>query len=222
MAGNSTLRDNTPTLEEVIKMVVERRLADVHTTLPARVVTYDPATQKATVQIQLQRKYVTDGALVTVPPLSAVPVIWPRGGAGKIFLHWKLLPGDDVTLHFAERSLDNWKTQGGITNPDDTRKFSYSDAFATPGGSAFPDAFTPLQPEAVELQNDKTKVQLFPDGKMKLVGGNDDELVKVLYDLVNLIKTGQTATIFGPEPLVPPEDPTWDLILARIAAFKKG
>lgn len=218
MAGSPT-RDNTPTLEEAIRSVIERRLVDVHTTLPGKIVSYDKATQKATIQIQLKKRYV-DGTLVSIKPLPAVPISWPRANGGKSFLHMNLLPGDDVVLHFCERSLDNWKTQGGMTDPDDTRKFNLSDAFATPGGSAFPDAFVPSS-EAVELANDQSALHLFDDGHVQIKGGGGDELVKVLYDLVNLLKTATTETIFGPELLMPPTDPTWDLILARITAFKK-
>jgi hypothetical protein len=213
-------RDNNPTLEEAIKAVIERRLVDVHTTLPGKVVDYDPATQKATVQIQLKRKYV-DGTTKEIPPIPAVPVVFPRGKGGTIHIHWKLEAGDDVVLHFSERSLDNWKTAGGMSDPADTRKFHLSDAFCTPGGAAFPDAFAPKDPEAFEIQNADTQILLYDDGKLKLNGGNDDELVKVLYDLVNLIKSATTTTIFGPQPLVPPTDPTWDLIKLRIQAFKK-
>lgn len=220
MGGNPGV-DNNPTLEEAIKAVLERRLADIHTTIPAKVVKYDKATQKASVKIQLKRKYVS-GELVEIPVLPAVPVIFPRANAGQAFIHFNLKPGDDVVLHFAERSIDNWKTQGGMSDPADTRKFNLSDAFATPGGSAFPDAFAPETDNAIEIVNGPTKFLLYDDGKVKVVGGNDDELVKVLYDLVNLIKAAQTATIFGPELLIPPTDPTWDLILARITAFKKG
>ena len=220
MAGSPN-RDNTPTLEEAIRGVIEKRLVDLHTTLPGKVVSYDPSTQKATVQIQLQRKY-WDGSLVTIPPIPAVPVVWPRGKGGQIHIHWKLEAGDDVVLHFAERSLDNWKTQGGISNPDDTRKFTFSDAFAVPGGSAFPDAFAVTDPEALEVVFGTTAIQLYEGGQVKVTGGNDDELIKILHDLVTLISQAQTATIFGPQLLVPTTDPTWELILMRIDAFKKG
>ena len=214
-------RDSTPTLEEGIRGVIEKRLVDVHTTLPGKVVSYDPATQKATVQIQIKRTY-WDGSVVAIPPLPAVPVVWPRGQAGQIHIHWKLLPGDDVVLHFAERSLDNWKTQGGLTENEDSRKFNLSDAFAVPGGSAFPDAFEVIDPDALEVAFGTTAIQLYEGGQVKVSGGNDDELIKILHDLVTLISQAQTATIFGPQLLVPTTDPTWELILMRIDAFKKG
>ena len=78
--------DYTPTMAEVIRTVLDSALADVHTCLPGKIVTYDKAKQKASVQIQLQRKY-EDGGLVTLPAIPNVPVRHPRAQGGKAFIH---------------------------------------------------------------------------------------------------------------------------------------
>jgi hypothetical protein len=186
--------DYTPTLAETIRTVIDANMADVHTCLPAKIVTYDRTKQMAALQIQLLRKY-EDGSVVKLPTIPNVPVKWPRAAGGKAFLHMPLVPGDDMVLVFAERSLDNWKTSGGMTDPKDRRKFNLSDAYALVGGSAFPNAFTPLTADAVELVNDMGSIQVFPDGTFKLTDGIE-ELFALFSQMAQLCS--QIANAAGP------------------------
>lgn len=210
--------DYTPTMAEVMRTVIERRLSEMHVCLPAKVVTYDKATQLASVEIQLQKLY-EDGTLLSWPIISNVPVKHPRAQGTETFIHMPLQPGDDLVLVFSERSLDNWKTQGGMTDPNDRRKFSITDAFALIGGSAIPDAFTPETDDSIEIVNGDSKAIVHPDGKYELKGGNDDDFIKAVRDLVILIQQAYAATLIGYQPIITPSDPTWSLILARMQAF---
>jgi hypothetical protein len=161
------LQSVTPQLSDVISGMIEARLVDLNVAVPGKVVSYDPKTQFATVEIQLQRKYES-GEIKTLPPIPNVPVKHPRARGGKTRIHMPVGPGDDVLLVFAHRSLDNWKTQGGITDPADRRKFNISDAFALVGGSAEPDAFTVDNPDAIEVVNEAGQFQILPNGTVKL------------------------------------------------------
>lgn len=154
-------------LADAIRTHIDAVLTQMNVCLPAKIVAYDPKTQYASVQIQLKQKY-EDGTLVQRPVVPNVPVIFPRARAGKVRMHWGLYEGDDVTLNFSQRSLDNWKTQGGMQDPADRRKFHISDCYATPGGSAKPDAFPVNDPDSIEIINENGIVQIKKDGTINL------------------------------------------------------
>ena len=124
------MSDGTPTLPEFIKQTINARVAELHTSMPGIVVSYDRAKRKADVQPCLQRKFA-DGAKENLPILRNVPVIFPQ--SKKCSIVWDLEKDDHVLLVFNERSIDNFVTRGGIVDPDDTRKHSLSDAVAYPG-----------------------------------------------------------------------------------------
>lgn len=125
----------TPSLEEVISLAIEDKLLDVHTSIPAIVQSYDPATQTASVKIAIKRKYII-GDLEEIaerPAIPDVPVLFPTGGS--FSLTYPLKPGDDVHLLISERSTEVWKNNSGVVDPKDARKFSLSDCFIIPAGA---------------------------------------------------------------------------------------
>jgi hypothetical protein len=201
------LSSYTPEFSDVVRSIVDAVLLDVNFCLPAKIVSYDSKTQYADVEVQLQSKFI-DGSLVTHPVIPKVPVKHSRANAGAAFIHMPLQPGDDVTLVFSQRSLDNWKTKGGITDPDDYRKFHFTDAYALIGGSSIPDAFTPNTTDSIEIVNGETSVIVHPDGKFSATNSTA-ELIDVLDQITEQVSmtnatlsTDTTNTIFGPEPLL--------------------
>lgn len=208
-----------PTLLEAIRAVMDRVMIDMHTCTPAKIVAYHSATQTADVQPQLQRRFANQ-TLVSLPVVYGVPVVHPRANGGKVRIHLPLTAGDDVTLVFCERSLDNWKVKGGLTDPNDPRRFNLSDCFAIPGGSAEPDAFPVEDPADIEIINENSKLKIKKTGKYKIEGGNSDELIDLLSDLVKSLQDSRTVTALGPEPLIDPSDPGFVLLKQRIDAFK--
>lgn len=171
-------RSQTPSLAEVIQTAIDANLINMHTCLPAKVVSYDASTQTASVMPSLTQAYEntnnpysTTLTPVKYPVIPNVQVIWPRAAAGQAYMHMPLVADDDVTLFFCERSLDNWKQTGELSNPDDRRKFNITDAFAIPGGSAASKAFSVQNNEAVEFGNGKVLVQYLPDGTITIKNG---------------------------------------------------
>ena len=114
----STFR--TPTLAEVIRIAMERRLMDVYVSMPAQVVTYNPATQTATVQPLLRKlgPSPTGTDLINpLPPIQNVPVCMFGSGIWRITV--PVNAGDFVLLVWSDRSLDNWKgLKPAQYNPD--------------------------------------------------------------------------------------------------------
>lgn len=139
-----------PGLVEILEAANRTLAARIHTSIPAKVVLYDPATNTVSAEIAVkdfvfdgdgERKY--DDAIV----FSLVPVMWPRGG-GKV-VRLPLIPGDTVNLLFSERSLAEWRTTGQTSEPIDSARLSNGYPVAMPGLS--PDV-KPLSPlDVIEM-----------------------------------------------------------------------
>lgn len=196
-------KNETPTLARVIQKAIETRICELHVSLPARIVSYEAATQKAVVQPEIKRQYV-DGEFVNIPRIQDVPVVWPRGGSA--FLHFPLAEGDPVTLVFSERSLDEWKESGGDTETGNLRKHAYSDAFAIPGGAPFSKAFK-ANGEDAELIHGNAEMRMTKGGKYEFKGSSDeilDLLIKTQAQLelmADTLNKDTTNTVFGPMKL---------------------
>lgn len=193
----------TPDLGDAMRAIIDSVMQDVNVALPAKISSYNKATQYADVQIQLYQKF-GDGSLKLPPVIPNVPVKWPRAAGGKAFIHLPLAAGDDVLLVFSQRSLDNWKNQGGASDPGDPRKHHITDAYALVGGSALPDAFEPTTSDSIELVNDQTHMIIKPGGQVQVIN-DTGELVDTLDQITQEVQTGfQTLsedtvnTIFGP------------------------
>lgn len=185
----------TPTLAQVIKDAIEARLIEVHVSLPGRIVSYDPATQKADVQAEIKRTFVS-GESVELPIFSDLPVAWPR--AGKAYLHMPLKAGDQVQVVFSERSLDEWKQKGGSVVPAEKRKHHLSDGWVVPGGYPFSKPMVGADGSDVLLVHDKTEFRLTPGGKMSLKGNGGEELLEILFDFMEVASRATTNTMLGP------------------------
>lgn len=126
----------TPDLGEIIAELMAATLGRIETTIPARVVSYDSATQTVTAKPSVSGRYQDSetGELVpyALPTVANVPVWFPAGAGGS--LTFPLAPDDDVLLICASRSLDEWKSSGAAECvPQDTRRHDLTDAIALPG-----------------------------------------------------------------------------------------
>lgn len=150
-------------MSDLIRTTIDTMLMDLNVCLPAKVVKYNAATQMADVLPMLLVEFL-DGTILPMPVIPSVPVVHPKANQGSTYIHVPITVGDNVILIFSQRSLDNWKTQGGPSNPSDPRKHHLTDAFAIPGGSALPESFKPKDPTAVEIANIAGFFQVKPSG----------------------------------------------------------
>ncbi|HDR0997910.1 TPA: baseplate protein [Pasteurella multocida] len=110
---------------------------NLHTSLPAKVVNFDPANQTVTLAIQI-KQVLKDGKAVQIPPLVYVPVSFPRGG-GFAFT-FPLTVGDEGIALFSERCIDGWWQSSKAAEPLDYRFHDLSDAMFIPGICSVPNA----------------------------------------------------------------------------------
>lgn len=101
----------------------------------AVVLSYDAATQRATVQPVAKMVFFSEDGngfgTEKQPPIPNVPVMWPTTGDNAIT--FPISQGDKVLLFICSRSLDEYKQTGNneITQQD-YRRFSMQDAIAIP------------------------------------------------------------------------------------------
>lgn len=124
-----------PDLGELLAETVAAARGGMFACIPAQIVTYNPALQTASVKPTVSGRYqdAESGLLIPypLPVIANVPVGFPCSGLMSIV--WELLPGDEVLLVIADRSLDEWKSTGAPENiPQDVRRFDLTDAIALP------------------------------------------------------------------------------------------
>jgi len=142
----------------LIKSLINDRLKDVHTALPARVLSFDAATQTASVQTGIKRLFIDNaGENETIRPenlpvINNVPVIFPKGGGYS--LTFPVAAGDECLLIFVERGLDTWHDTGKDSAPLGRRMHDLTDAVCYVGLSSMPAKIPVYSDSAVRLQSD--------------------------------------------------------------------
>lgn len=179
------------TLAEAIRWTVESRVREIHTAIPGRVESYDPATQTADVQPMVKRVWVDPNGVEVVeryPLIPAVPVVLER--ADNAFLSMPVKVGCFVWLQFGERAIDMWREKGSETDPGDLRIHSTADAVAFPGVYPGSKALGSVHPDNIVLGfDDGVQVHLTPDGVINL----GEESAADFVALASLVKNEITA-----------------------------
>ena len=79
----------------------------IHTAIPGKIVSFDPATSQAVVTpTMLYRK--PDGSTIPYPDVAGVPVYFPQGNTQQVSISYAVKPGDGCLLISAEQALDYW------------------------------------------------------------------------------------------------------------------
>lgn len=102
------------------------------TCLPGRVVSFDAAQQRAQIECGVQRVHRDTGEPYVFPVIENVPVHF--SGDSEWYLWHQITPGEtEGVVLFSQRSISEWKSQGGPAIPVDFRMFSAADAMFIPG-----------------------------------------------------------------------------------------
>jgi hypothetical protein len=156
----------TPDLFQVITEIVRWQLAELNTAIPARVLSYDPATQSADVQPLLKRR-LKNGQVLSRAAITGVPVVFPAAGGG--IITFPIQAGDTVLLIFSQRSIDRWvQSDGGEVDPLDNRMHAISDAIAIPGLTSFPNALSG-DTDRVIIKFQGAQIALARDGSVEIL-----------------------------------------------------
>jgi len=113
----------------VIRKMIEERIHDIHTSLPAKIEEYDAKTMYA--KVKLLNKKELQGEMAEIPPIVEVPVA--HLNAGPFIIRPPYKKGDNVLVIFSEKALDKLLISGDPENPQIKRFHSYDDAIVAKG-----------------------------------------------------------------------------------------
>ena len=99
--------------------------------MPGRVVSYDPSTNRASVQPNGDYKS-EDGRKIQYPIIHNVPIQFPMGQGGTAGITFPINAGDGCLLVFSETQNDDF-LGGNKGDSEDSRRHSLNDAIAIPG-----------------------------------------------------------------------------------------
>jgi hypothetical protein len=168
-------RETTP-LDIGLGDILTSVLSGLHTSMPGVITAFDPATQTATVQPALKRKYEGEEDAQNLAPIEDVPVYFP--GSGDYWITTPVEVDSYVWLIFSERAIDRWLDKGGVVDPAKKRKFALSDCIALAG----------LNPEPSKLSG-------FDNSAITIRNRDNDILIKIADSEVLIEAGGGTITI---------------------------
>ncbi len=187
-------------LVDLIQNAISVETENIHTCVPGKFLSYDYKTQKCSVQPLLRKVYIEKTA-VNLPVIENVPVVFPRSSSAGIT--FPIHKGDKCLIIFCERSIDEWKSQGEISTPQDPRRYDLSDAIAIPGLFSFSDKSLSSNNTDVEIHNKSFVISLTGSGKVKIIGKSGFDLLKVLDEFFTQVKSLKVITGIGIQPLDP-------------------
>nr|QIG67154.1 baseplate assembly protein V [Rhizobium phage RHph_TM26] len=153
--------------------------------MPGTIVSFDPATQTAT--IQPTYKPLHNGDPVDMPELLEVPVRFARVGGFVITSPVKA--GDKVSLRPLMRSSENFHSGEDYSASNDTRSFSLSDMEAhLDGGEPLSDPIPGFNSSNMEIRSadGQFAIEMSEDGKFRMRGaeGNWFDLIATGFELL--------------------------------------
>ena len=152
--------EETPELFDLLRTYGRRLKLSMRTNTVGTVIAYDPATQRATVTVDILQIIKVFGlpdpnATTPTPPfiLTNIPVAWPRSGGG--YLTFPINPGDTGTITVMDRSIQQWLLLGAPTDPIQSATHALQDAVFEPGLHPSTNPITPpTDPTAAVLHHD--------------------------------------------------------------------
>ncbi|WJV25925.1 MULTISPECIES: Gp138 family membrane-puncturing spike protein [Pseudomonas] len=135
--------------EKLIRNAFGEMIKDVCTSVPGHVLTFDPLTQRAQVQIGILRVDVNDATFV-LKPIVEVPVYFP---GGDYCVEYQIDPGCEGDILFSQRCIDGWVQSGGVAANPIGRFHNMQDAMFLPGFRSQPNVLPSFQNNGVRMRN---------------------------------------------------------------------
>jgi len=220
-------------LSEILQKAIDENLVNLHTAMPGIIESYDEDTQLANVQPALKRVFNIDQSAVELPIITMVPVLFPRTESSSI--HFPVKKGDRVLLIFNERDIDAYVNSGGgffgaftskIVEPESKRRHHLKDAVAILGFFPQKDSFSVNDPNAIEIVNRIGRFSVKETGKFEMTNQVVElvdlisQTIALLEDTLSQMASNKTATMLGPQTILPTDIIAVNLIKTQVTAVK--
>lgn len=145
-------------------------MSNVSTQVPGRITAFNPATQRAQVQMGIVITDTHSNTTYDPPVIVDVPVSFP---GDDFSLEYSIAAGCEGMIHFSQRCIDGWKQTGGIAQNPSLRTFNKQDAVFVPGIRSIPNAIVNFTNDGIRLRNDDATqhVWLKNDGSIAVSNG---------------------------------------------------
>lgn len=163
--ANNIQQANEPTLASVLKLHKEDIMYSINCHQIGEIVSFNPSTQTAEVQIKMLR--MMNGELKQYPVLIDCPCIVLSGGSGRLTM--PISAGDSCLVLFNDRDIDNWYSGGQSVAPRTERKHNFADAIALVGIRNRQNQITDYLNDGVELKHGNSSIKL-KDGYIDIKG----------------------------------------------------
>jgi len=185
------------TLIGMVRGLLDKHLSSVDDMLPARVVSYDRATNRAVVA-PLVKVLTTDGQQLTRATVASVPVM--MFGGGGVALSFNLVAGDLGWIKANDRDLSIFLRQYADSPPNTFRKHSFQDAVFIPevmhGLQLAPGDG---QNAVLQTLNGEVRVSIYSDRVKLSAGALSVTVGPSTVDVVGHLNVPDGATISGIE-----------------------
>jgi hypothetical protein len=164
-------RERQSDFNEILKSSFESGQSELHTAIPGIVQSFNPATMTAVVQPSITVEIrQADGSKkeMVLPVLTDCPVVFPSGGG--FILSFPIKAGDNCLVVFAERCIDGWWQNGGVSRQVEKRMHDLSDGFVLVGCFA--------QTGIPSITQNKTSLKAL-DGSAEVIMDNDTLDMKI-------------------------------------------
>lgn len=178
---------------QALKNSTQEALDDVHTAIPGEIISFDPAS--CTAKVQLIGKFKKpDGKKLDYPPVANVPICFMQASNQESCICFPIKPGDGCLALFSEQSLEAWRT-GGETLFD--LKHDLTNAIAIMGTCRKPN---PLMQEASDqdallIRQKDAKVKL--SNEEVFIKRGDSQSITMAEASIALKQGGTTFTLDG-------------------------
>lgn len=173
-------------VKQEIKNNINELLQGVHTAIPGKIITYDPA--KCEAEILPYGKFrKPSGEYLDFPQLNHIPILFPQS-CGQVFtMVYPINPGDECLVLVQEQTLDIWRGAGAQSDND--LRFDLTNAVAIMGMFAKP------QPLAKEAQDDNKLIIQKDDHRLHI---KPDEMLLQFSEANNIRMNAAGITVTTP------------------------